>query len=155
MFLNFLSSSRGCCCALFLNFLRFRTLLCCFLHICVSSPVQTSYIGGLLIVLRLALSPSLLFSLSWTWYCCLFLHRRWYTFVLIVMWEVNKSPMTCILLYWYIIFVHSVFHPPSPYVHFVSFQNTLPFYINLILNNTLLIDLICHHDIIKIQIIFF
>ena len=84
-----------------------HSLLCCFvyLYMYVSSPVLTSYIGGLLIVLRLALSPSLLFSLSWTWYCCLFLHLRWYTFVLIVMWEVNKSPMTCILPYWYIIFV--------------------------------------------------
>ena len=62
---NFSSSSCGCCCAPFLNFFRFYRLLFYFpIYMCVSSPVQTSYIGGLLIVLRLALSLSLSVSLE-------------------------------------------------------------------------------------------
>ena len=102
----FSSSLCGCCCAPFLNFFRFYRLLFYFaIYICVYKLTRSNILHWW-IVDRVALSSfPLSFCLSWTWYCCLFQHQQWYTFVLIVMWEVNKSPMTCILPYWYIIFV--------------------------------------------------
>ena len=52
---------------------------------------------------------------------------------------------------YYSILIHyfSVPHPPSPYVHFAIDKSILPFSINLIVNNTLLSDQICHPRMIK------